>query len=602
MFMDKEKLREEIENENKWDLTLMYKNDKELEQEIKLLDEYKNKIMSYKGKILDSANNLYEVMKLYYDGSEYARRLMLYASLKYDEDTTNNESQELKGIIENITTKYSEDLSFVIPELLKSDFDLILKYIKENPKLEEYKNTLEKHYRFKKYTLSEKEEKIIASFSLLSGIPYDISGMLSFSDLDYGKVKNDQGEEIDLNGNSYSVLIMSKNREVRKNAFLNLYNTYRKFTNTFTLTLKGDLESTTTVNKLRGYNNSLESSLYKNNIDVKVYDNLIKAVNDRMDVIYKYFKLKKDVLGIEDFSLYDTYVNLVSDFDKKYKYEDGKKLVLEALKVLGEDYITHLNKAFDNRWIDIYYNKGKRVGAYQNECFTSPCYVLLNYNDELNDVFTLAHELGHAMHSLYAKENNTIEDYRYSIFVAEIASTVNELLLANHLLKTSKEKHEKLYILSEQMDRFKATLYRQTMFAEFEKEIYTLHESGSVLTSKLLCDKYYDLVKKYFGDDVICNEEIKYEWERIPHFYYNFYVYQYATGLSIATSIVTSILNGEKDAVKNYLEFLKVGGRIYPQEALKVAGIDITDEKVVNSAIDSFDKIISDFRNLYFGK
>ena len=318
-----------------------------------------------------------------------------------------------------------------------------------------------------------------------------------------------------------------------------------------------------------------------------------------MDVIYKYYDLKKEVLKLDELHLYDIYADLVSENEENYSFEEGKDLVINALNVLGEDYITNLKKAFSEKWIDKYPNIGKRGGAYSWGTYTSKPFVLLNYQNKLDDVSTLAHELGHSMHSYYSKKNNPYHCYNYRIFVAEVASTVNEMLLYKYMLKNSNNKQEKLVILDNLMELFKGTIYRQTMFAEFERDIYKKVEEGEIITYDLLCDYYYELNKKYFGNNVIIDEEIKYEWERIPHFYMNFYVYQYATGLSAASTIVTNILEEKENAKENYLKFLTLGGSMYPIDELKVAGVDMTKPEVIEKAIKMFEEIIDEFKEIY---
>ena len=350
--------------------------------------------------------------------------------------------------------------------------------------------------------------------------------------------------------------------------------------------------------KLRGFKSSKEASLFSNRVNTKVYDNLIKVVHDRMNVVYDYFKLKKEVLKLDDFCLYDAYVNLEKGIDKNYSYEEAKNIVLDVVKVFGKDYQDNIRKAFDNRWIDIYPNKAKRGGAYSSGSYDTVPYILLNFQGKYNDVSTLIHELGHSMHSYYSNKNNPYLYSGYKIFVAEVASTVNEMLLNYYMLEHASSKEEKKAILSEMMDLFKSTIYRQTMFSEFEDFIFSEYEKGNVLTNETLCNKYYELNKEYFGNDVIINDEIKYEWERIPHFYYDFYVYQYATGLSAACYIVNRIRNNEENAVSDYLKFLSTGDSMDPIDELKVAGVDMEDESVINKAIDMFQYIINQYKSL----
>ena len=369
-----------------------------------------------------------------------------------------------------------------------------------------------------------------------------------------------------------------------------LYDTYASFKNTITSTYTGDMDSNITMAKLRGFNSAREASLYGDNVDTTIYDNLIDTVSKNLKTIYKYYDLKKEVLGLDEFHLYDIYAKLIDTKDlDNYTFEDAKKIVKEALSVLGEDYIKDLDKAFSEKWIDVYNNKGKRSGAYS---------VLLNFEGNLNNVSTLAHELGHSMHTYYSCKNQPYQYSSYNIFVAEVASTVNELLLSKYLLNKFTDKESKLYILNRLLELFKGTIFRQTMFAEFERDMYKLREEKKALTHEVLCDHYLELNKKYFGSSVVVDDKIKYEWMRIPHFYYNFYVYKYATGLSAACYIVDGILNKKEGALEAYLKFLTLGGSMYPVDELKVAGVDISEPKVIESAINMFNDTIDEFKNL----
>jgi len=350
--------------------------------------------------------------------------------------------------------------------------------------------------------------------------------------------------------------------------------------------------------KILNFNSSLEASLYSDNVSTDVYNNLIDTVNNNLHILYKYYDLKKEVLELDELHLYDIYLELIKELDKEYSYEEAKELVINALSVLGDDYINNLKKAFDEKWIDVYNNVGKRSGAYSSGFYDTNPFVLLNYESKLKDVSTLAHELGHSMHTYYSCKNNTYNNSSYKIFVAEVASTVNELLLNKYLLKHSTDDKEKLYILNSLLELFKGTIFRQVMFAEFERDMHKKHENGEILTHDLLSNEYYKLNQKYFGPNVVVDEQIKYEWERIPHFYYNFYVYKYAIGLSAACYIVDGILNNRENALENYLNFLKSGGSDYPVNELKIAGVDITSPEVIESAIKTFDNTINEMKKL----
>ena len=378
-----------------------------------------------------------------------------------------------------------------------------------------------------------------------------------------------------------------------------LHDKYKKYIRTIATIYKSEVETNVVTAKIKNYDSAISASLYSDNVPVKIYDNLIKVVNDNLNVLYNYYDLKKKILSLDEFHMYDTYVEIINKVDKKYTFDEAKEMVISALSVLGDEYISNLKKAFDEKWIDIYHNKGKRSGAYSSGNYDINPYVLLNYEGTLDDVSTLAHELGHSMHTYLSCHNNPYQYSSYEIFVAEVASTVNELLLANYMLKNSKDKNEKLAIINHILDLYKATLFRQTMFAEFEQKTHSLREQGEVLTSDLLSNIYYDLIKKYFGKNVVCDDLIKYEWARIPHFYYGFYVYKYATGISAASYIVDGILNNKEGQLESYINFLKTGGSMYPLDELKVANIDLTNEEVIQSAIKTFEKYIKEFIEIY---
>lgn len=594
-----EKTRSDIEDKYKWDLTKIYGKEEDFLKDYNQTKEEIKEITKYKDNILKSAKNLYEFLKLYFDLSRSLEKLYMYAHLNNDSDTTNNDYQIFYGKISNLYKEFGELTTFVVPELLKSDYSLITKYMEENPKIKEYENYLKEVYRYKQHTLSLEEEKIFSSLSKALSLPSKTYEKLTDADMKLGLIQDENKNEIELSDRNYSKYISSENREVRKQAFEAMYNSYHSFINTIASTMAGEVDINASIAKLKNYDSAISMALYDDNVNIEVYNNLIDTVSKNLDVLYKYYKLRKDILKLDELHLYDIYTNLIDEKEKDYEFEEGKKLVIEALSVLGNDYIKDLNKAFDEKWIDIYSNVGKRSGAYSSGGYDTYPYLLLNYQNRLNDVSTLAHELGHSMHSYYSKKNNTYQDYDYKIFVAEVASTVNELLLFKYMLKTSKDKSEKLNILNRLMELFKGTIYRQTMFAEFEKLIYEANNKGEILTADFLSDKYYELNKKYFGNDVALDEDIRYEWARIPHFYYFFYVYKYATGLSCACYIVNSILEGKENALENYLEFLKLGGRYYPIEELKIAGVDITNKEVVESAISMFNEVIDEFIEVY---
>ena len=596
--MEKEMLRSEQKIENTWDLSKIYASISDYEKDYDVVKKLMANISKYQTHILDSSKSLLELLDLDQKTERIIGKMANYAYRKYDEDLSNVDSQKLVGNFDKLYTEYSQNGSFIVPEILKGDYSLIEKYINEEEGLKEYELLLKRIFRNKPHVLSEKEENILSSMQLIAGEPEKIAGIIRNSELQFQTIKDENGNEVKLTNENFMIYLKSRDRRVRKDAFEALYSSYNKYKETLAETLQGHVMVLSNSSKLRGFSSSKEASLFSNRVNTKVYDNLIKVVHDRMNVVYDYFKLKKEALKLDDFCLYDTYVNLEEGIDKKYTYEEAKKIVLDVVKVFGEDYQKTVQSAFDNRWIDIYPNKAKRGGAYSSGSYDTLPYILLNFQGEYNDVSTLIHEMGHSMHSYYSNQNNPYLYSGYKIFVAEVASTVNEMLLNYYMLEHASDNKEKRAILSDMMDLFKSTIYRQTMFSEFEDFIFNEFENGNVLTNELLSNKYYELNKLYFGDDVIINDDIKYEWERIPHLYYDFYVYQYATGLSAACYIVRRILSHEENAVSDYLKFLSTGDSMDPIEELKVAGVDMEDEKVINGAIDMFQEIINEYRSL----
>lgn len=594
----KQKKRSEIKEEDTWDLSVLYKNTEAFKEEYKKLKDDIKEIEKYKGKLLESADTLLNFLKLEDTLERRLYKLYYYAHLNFDVDTTNAKSLELTAEISQLITIYSTLTSFVDPELLKAEYAKILRFYEEKPELLTYRFNLENLYRYKKHTLKENEEKILSTLSEALNASDEIYESLTDSDLTFGNIVVD-GKRVEFTESNYSTFIESNDRKVRQKAFNILFKNYQKYIHTIANTFRFHVETASKLAKLKHYESSLAASLFQENIDIKVYDNLIKTVRKNLSTLYDYYNLKKEVLGLDKLHLYDIYANMVSDIDVKYTFDEAKNIVLDALGILGTDYQKKLTKAFNNRFIDIYNNKGKRSGAYSSGFYDTPPYILLNYEGGYSDLTTLAHELGHSMHTMYSCENNPYNTSSYQIFVAEVASTVNELLLLKYLLKKTDSKKEKLFLLNKLLELFKGTIFRQTMFAEFEKNMYESHEKGIVLTPEYLNSEYYKLVCDYFGRDVVKDKLIQYEWMRIPHFYYNFYVYKYAIGLSAACKIVHDIeLNGEK-AISNYLAFLKTGGSMYPSEELKIAGVDISSPEFIEEAISMFKETISEFREIY---
>jgi oligoendopeptidase F len=590
--------REEIDDKLKWDLKKIYKTEKLWEEDYKKLENIINKIYKYKGKLYSNSNTLYEALKLEDEMEILFSKLSFYAYLNKDVNLKDSNAQKLCGLLDKYNVLLSEKTSYIMPELLSKDMNTINKFEKENEKLKEYHFMFENLFRYKDHTLSEKEERVLSMMSSSFETPSEISSVLRDNDIDFKTIKDEKGNKIKLSNNNYSLFLQSKNKRVRKDAFMTLHNTYSNYQNVLSISYNHLVVNLYNYILLKNYKSSLEYSLFNENIPETVYTNLVDTVNKNINILHKYYKYKKEKLGYKELNLYDVYVSMTNVKSKKYTLEKAKELILNTFKVFGKDYTDKLKFMFDNGYIDYMPHESKRSGAYSSTIYTQHPYVLLNYSSKYDDVSTLAHELGHAMHGLYSCENNPYVYHDTSIFIAEVASTVNELLLANYVLNNSSSKKEKMYILDKTLELIRATLFRQTMFAEFEKEIHSDNQNGEVITYDLLNSKYYELNKKYFGKDVNVNKEIEIEWARIPHFYTPFYVYKYATGICASIAIVSKIINGEKGAIENYIKFLKLGSSVYPIEALKVAGVDMEDKTVIQNAINYFDKLLNEYKIL----
>ena len=596
--MDKLLKREEVKNSDKWDIESVYSSLDVYNKDYNIVKDNINKLKNMQDIFLSSSTSFKEFLLLDSKTSRLIAKLYTYATRKYDEDTGNSTYQELYGKINNLYQEYSEATSFVVPMILEQDKDTIVGYLDKEKELYDFKHQILDILRYKEHTLSKEEEHIITAFSKVLDSSSDTADFLMDTDMKFGTIKDEEGREVELTSSNYSTFLNSKNREVRKSAFLNYHKVYGNFKNTLTSTLASTCEALSVSSKLKKYNSSREASLFGDFIPVKLYDNLIKVVHNNLSSLYKYFDVKKKILGLDEFHLYDGYVSTVKNIDKKYSFLEGEKLVKKALSVLGDEYSRELDKAFEEGYIDKYPNLNKRSGAYSSGSYDTKPFVLLNYTNEYNDVSTLAHELGHSMHTYFSNHYNSYENSSYPIFLAEIASTVNELLLSYYMEDNAKDKDEKLFILNERLDLFKATIFRQTMFAEFEKYIHELTDKGEILTADNICNYYYELNKLYFGPNVVVDEVIRYELLRIPHFYTPFYVYKYATGLSIASYIVKNIINNTPNFKEKYLEFLKSGGRDYPLEVLKIIDIDLTDTKVFDDAMEMFKETLDEYISL----
>ncbi len=577
--------RKDIDKSLKWDTEKIYKTDEDFYKDVEEVKNLIEKTKTYKGRILDSADSLYDFLKTSEKLERKFSKLGVYASLKSDEDTRVAKYQEMTKIADNLLASLAQELSFITPEILSEDYEKVQRYIEEKEELKIYDHYFEDLFRNKDHTLGENEEKIIASFSKLSQNPQNTYMIFSNADLKFPKVKKGD-EEIQITDANFTNLELDSNRKFRKEVYEKYYTVYKQFENTAASLLDGEMTANNTIAKLKKFDSARKMSLFANNIDEKVYDNLVEVIHDNIEIHRDYTSLRKKVLGLDDLGFYDIYLPLVEDYNKTYTFDQAKELILKALAPLGEDYIKKAREGFDDRWFDVMENEGKRSGGYSSGSYDTEPYILLNYNDSLDSLFTTAHELGHSMHSYYTRKTQPYIYGDYSIFLAEIASTTNELLLLNYMIDHAKDEKEKAYLLNHYVNSFKSTVFRQTMFAEFELEANKLVENSMPVTAEKLNQIYHDLNVDYFGDDIEVDKYISTEWARIPHFYMFYYVFQYATGFSSAVSLSEKILHGNKEDLEKYLNFLKAGKSKYPLEVLKEAGVDMTKKDSLQKAMD----------------
>ncbi len=589
--------RNTIEQEFKWNIDSMYESPELIKEDIDRVNMLIEELKSYKGKLADSKENLYKVLNDSEKASRILQNLYVYTHMKQHEDTRKNENQARATKTEMLSTELSMATSYMVPEIIAMDENKLKEYLSDE-KLSFYKKYIDEILREKPHTLTEKEEEILAAASELSGVAENVYEMFSFADLKFPEIKGEDGNDVRVTHGNYSSFLKSKNARVRKDAFDAVYKTYGEYKNTFASTLYGGIKSEIFYSKMRNYKSAIESSLFQDDISVDVYNNLIDAVDESLDVLNKYVDIRKKYLNLDKMHMYDLYVPITSDFDMKVTYEEAQDIILKALKPLGEEYLSVVKKAFSERWIDVYENEGKQGGAYSWGSYDSSPYILMSYKDDLNSLFTLIHELGHSMHSYYSRSNQEYLYSSYKIFVAEVASTLNELLLVNYLLDNADSKEEKIYLLNYYLEQFRTTVYRQTMFAEFEKITHERVEGGEPLTAKEFTEIYYDLNKKYYEKSCVVDEEIGLEWARIPHFYSNFYVYKYATGFSAASALSEKILNEGESAVEKYLEFLKSGGSDYPLNQLRAAGVDMEKKESIEKALEVFKELVDELEKI----
>lgn len=591
--------RAEVAEERTWRLEDIFATDDLWEEEREAVSVELEKFTALKGTLADSADQLYQLLTLEDAVSERIGKLYTYAHMRYDQDTTDSFYQELNAKALTLYTQAASEMSFIVPEILAIDPEKIRAFTEEKPELKLYDKVLTDITRQAAHVLSEQEEALIAQLSEVTDSSSQTFGALNNADLTFPTIKDENDNNVELTHGRYINFMESTKRAVRRDAFKAMYQTYDKFINTFASTLSGNVKKNNTMAKVRKYSSARAAALDRNNIPETVYDNLVAAVNDRMDLLHRYVKLRKKILGLDEMNMYDMYTPLVKDIDFNYSYEDAQQLLIDGLAPLGEEYIERLKEGFDNRWVDVEENKGKRSGAYSSGTYGTNPYILMNWQDNLNNVFTLAHEFGHSLHSYYTRENQPYRYGNYSIFVAEVASTLNESLLNEYLVERTEDPKEKLYLLNNFLEGFRGTVFRQTMFAEFEHLIHQLEQDGEALTPDTLTKHYYELNKKYYGEDVVHDEEIGLEWGRIPHFYYNYYVYQYATGYSAAQALSVQILNEGQPAIDRYFGFLKAGSSDYPIEVLKQAGVDMTEKTPILQALDIFEEKLNEMETLY---
>ncbi len=591
--------RKDLPEELTWRLEDIFPTDDAWETEYQEVKKLTEEATKFKGKLGESANDLYEGLKFQDTVFERLSKLYTYAHMRYDQDTTNSFYQGLDSRMKSLYAEAASVFAYVVPEILSIDENTLKDYLNENKDLQLYEHSLEEINLQRPHVLSAEQEALLASASEVMDASSNTFGMLNNADLEFPTIKDENGEEVEVTHGRYSRFLESTDQRVRHDAFKAVYETYGKFRNTFASTLSGQVKRDNFIAKVRHYDSARHAALSNNNIPESVYDNLVTTVNKNLHLLHKYVKLRKKVLGVEELHMYDLYTPLVKEVEMKIPYEEAKEIVLKGLAPLGEDYLNVLREGFENRWVDVVENKGKRSGAYSSGTYGTNPYILMNWQDNVNNLFTLAHEFGHSVHSYYTRKTQPYPYGDYSIFVAEVASTCNEALLNDYLLKTIDDEKKRIYLLNHYLEGFRGTVFRQTMFAEFEHLIHQKAQNGEALTSELFTKEYYDLNKRYFGEeDIIIDEEIGLEWSRIPHFYYNYYVYQYATGFSAATALSSQILSEGEPAVERYLGFLKAGSSDYPIEVLKKAGVDMTSTEPIEAALKVFEEKLNELEQL----
>lgn len=590
--------RNEVPEELTWDLTTIFPSDEAFEKEFKEIQELSKQSEQFKGTLGDSADALLSALKFRDALFDRLEKLYVYAHLKLDQDTADATYQGMNSRAGSLITQVITGLSYFDPEILSIEETRLKAFLNENKELELYKHVLEELNLSRPYILSEKEEAILANAGEVLGSFSNTFSTLNNADLKFPVIRDENGNEVEITHGRYGKLLESSDRRVREEAFKGLYSVYEGLKNTLAQTLNGQVKKSNFYASVRGYQSAREAALSGNHIPETVYDSLVQTVNQHLPLLHRYVAMRKKILGLKDLRMYDMYTPLSSEVKLEFTYEEAKELVLEALKPLGKEYQEILKKAFANRWIDVVENKGKRSGAYSSGAYSTNPYILLNWQNNIDNVFTLAHELGHSVHSYYTRTNQPYIYGDYSIFLAEVASTTNENLLTDYLLKKYEDPKVRAYLLNHYLDGFKGTVFRQTQFAEFEHLIHQADQNGEALTAEFLTEQYFKINKNYYGDSVQYDPEIGYEWSRIPHFYMNYYVYQYATGFSAASALSAKILHEGTPAVEAYLDYLKAGSSDFPIEVLKRAGVDMTSSQVIEDALEVFEARLIELEKL----
>lgn len=587
--------RHEVAAQDTWDLTPIFENDAAWETAYQQLVTDMDKISSYAGTLTKSPQSLLEGLKFRDDLGQRLEHLYVYAHLSFDVDTTDATYQAMNGRIMSLVAKFSASFSFYDTEILSADEKTVNSYLDSLEALGLYKHQFDQLFKSRAHILSEKEERLLAGAGEVFGSPSQTFSMLNNADISFPKIKDENGEEVTLSHGRYALFMESSNRDVRHDAFVGIHTTYGSLKNTLASTLSGNVKAHNFKASVRGFDSARHAALFSNHIEESVHDALLDGIHQNIDLLHDYVALRKDALKLDTIQMYDIYVPMVDDVDLKFTYQEAQEVILEALAVLGDEYRSVLKRAFSERWIDVVENKGKRSGAYSSGVYGTNPYILLNWQENIDNMFTLAHELGHSVHSYFTRKYQPYIYGDYSIFLAEIASTTNENLLLNYLLDQYTDPKIRAYLLNHYLDTVKGTVFRQSQFAEFEHIIHAKDQEGVALTSDFLCETYLNLNKFYYGEE-ISTPEIAFEWSRIPHFYYNYYVYQYATGFSAATLFSESIYNGGD--VAPYLNFLKSGSSRYPIDVLKTAGVDMTEPTAVNATFEAFKVRLQELRSL----